>query len=202
MTRLARPVDIRQLQAVDLVMAPRKLGDVLEDGEAVSRTYHYRKVEKPKLEKKRRDLTNSYIDKLREIIFVLPGDRESSAKMEKNKILEHTIKYIGYLQQRQHSLIRNQAVEMERFRTYCAAEVNKCLASHGVQISNNSRFLSPPHPGTEPVSTIPQPSLRLSTSSDAGYESGRDQTPSPALSLSSPTASTSSSSSENVWRPF
>ena len=112
----------RQLQAVDrLAMAPRKLGDMPEDGEAVSRTYHYRKVEKPKLEKKRRDLTNSYIDKLREIIFVLPSEREQSGKMEKNKILEHAIKYINYLHQRQHSLIRNQAVEMERFRTYCAA---------------------------------------------------------------------------------
>merc|ERR1711923_166089 len=164
----------RQLLAVHLAMAPRKLGDMPEDGEAVSRTYHYRKVEKPKLEKKRRDLTNSYIDKLREIIFVLPSEREQSGKMEKNKILEHAIKYINYLHQRQHSLIRNQAVEMERFRTYCAAEVNKCRASHGVQVSNNSRVLS-----TETMSTnqYSQLSIRLSTtssvsSSDAGYESG------------------------------
>merc|ERR1712073_199616 len=159
------------------------------DEEPMSRTFQYRKVMKPLLERKRRARINSCLD-----------------------VLELTVKHLRKLK-RQQMLAVNPGLDMDRYRagyTTCATEVSRCLASTGVDISIGSRLMS--HLGHklntietsrhEPLTVrVPEPRKLASITSpvsDQGYGSGRDQTPSPRSSASlSP-----SIEDKNVWRPF
>ena len=182
-------------------MPPTKITDTIED--PLSRTNKYRKIIKPQLEKRRRDKQNAFIDQMRDIMFVTPRDKEQASKMEKTKVLEMGVSFMRH-HQHQNMLGRNPAVEMEKFRegfSLCAASVNRCLASAGVDIATRSKVMSllgqgfamdPPKHSTVPLTVRPVPHYPAfksssSPSSDGGYES--DRTPSPP-------------SSEPVWRPF
>ena len=122
----------------------------------------------------------------------------------------------------------NPALDEDRFRsgfTACANEVSRFLSSvPGVNLQFGTDLMSHLGSGlTKATSTSPlsvntvstsasQAPLPLSPISDGGYNSGRDSTPSPALSVGSedipqhiikqevvaPVASSNSS----VWRPF
>ena len=173
-----------------------------EEDAAMSRTTAYRKIIKPRLEKKRRDKQNALIDQLRDLIFVSPQDRDQATKMEKTRILEVAVQYVT----QQRLAAAGGQRDLERFRagyTFCATEVSRALASSGVAASASSRVMS--HLGTvlhtapHPLSlSLPPPApLHAATSSpvsatDGGYESGRDLTPSPP----------SASAADPVWRPF
>ena len=197
-------------------MAPGIKSEFPHEEEPMSRTQEYRKIVKPLIEKKRRARINSCLDELKDLmVFAMQSEGESISKLEKADVLELTVKHLRKLK-RQQMLALNPALDMDRFHagyTTCATEVSRTLASTGVDISIGSRLMS--HLGhklntlhTSRVSplTVRVPEPRVSTqfkmsspSSDAGYESGRDQTPSPHHLLQ---ISPSQSQISPVWRPF
>ncbi|KDR23063.1 enhancer of split mgamma protein-like [Zootermopsis nevadensis] len=99
----------------------------------ISRTYQYRKVMKPMLERKRRARINKCLDELKDLIVSsLQAEGENVSKLEKADILELTVRHLHKLR-RQHSLGLNPEVAYaDRFRagfTHCAAEVSQYLAA-------------------------------------------------------------------------
>merc|ERR1712079_153166 len=198
-------------------MSPIMFSDQ-HDEEPMSRTYQYRKVMKPLLERKRRARINAFLDELKDLmVYALQSEGESISKLEKADVLELTVKHLRKLK-RQQMLSVNPGLELDRYRagyTTCATEVSRCLASTGVDISVGSRLMS--HLGNtlntleakrqEPLRVrVPEPRvpkhLRMSSpQSDRGYDSGRDMTPSPqGLLTISPSAV--KQEPESVWRPF
>ena len=190
--------------------------------EPMSKTDQYRKVMKPLIERKRRARINNCLDELKDLmVFALQTEGESISKLEKADVLELTVKHLRKLK-RQQMLAVNPSLDMDRFRagyTQCATEVSRCLASTGVDVTIGSRLMG--HLGNKlntiennrysPLSvrvpegkspadqkTIRSPS---SSSSDLGYSSGRDTTPSPPTS-SSPGLVTPKTEPGTVWRPF
>jgi hairy-and-enhancer-of-split protein len=181
-----------------------------------SRTDQYRKVMKPLLERKRRARINACLDELKDLmVFALQTEGENISKLEKADVLELTVRHLQKLK-RQQMLALNPALDLDRFHagyTACATEVSKCLASTGVDITVGSRLMS--HLGhklhTIESSRVSPLRVRVpSSSSDCGYFSGRDSTPSPSSSTCSgllqisPAEKTSTHLSQHspVWRPF
>merc|ERR1739838_120344 len=185
-------------------MAPVMGHEIVVDDEPMSRTYQYRKVMKPLLERKRRARINNCLDELKDLmVYALQSEGESITKLEKADVLELTVKHLRKLK-RQQMLAVNPGLDMDRYRagyTTCATEVSRCLASTGVDISIGSRLMSHlgnklntietarqeplrvrvPDPRQAPHSSLPSSSP---SASDQGYSSGRDLTPSPGSSAS------------------
>lgn len=114
--------------------------------EPVSRTYQYRKVMKPMLERKRRARINRCLDELKELmVTALQAEGENVAKLEKADILELTVRHLHKLR-RQQRLASNPVIDTDRFRagfTHAANEVSKCLASTpGVDIKLGTKLMS------------------------------------------------------------
>jgi hairy and enhancer of split, invertebrate len=179
--------------------------------DSMSRTDQYRKVMKPLLERKRRARINACLDELKDLmVFALQGEGENISKLEKADVLELTVRHLQKLK-RQQMLALNPALDLDRFHagyTACATEVSKCLASTGVDITVGSRLMS--HLGhklhTIESSRVSPLNVKVPlspASSDCGYSSGRDSTPSP---LSTPGLLQISPKIEPqhspVWRPF
>merc|ERR1712154_392619 len=113
------------------------------DEEPMSRTYQYRKVMKPLLERKRRARINNCLDELKDLmVYALQSEGESISKLEKADVLELDRYRAGY--------------------TTCSTEVSRCLASTGVDISVGSRLMS--HLGNKlnTIEAARQEPLRLS----------------------------------------
>merc|ERR1711892_323547 len=188
----------------------------LED-EPMTCTQEYRKIVKPLIERKRRARINTCLDELKDLmVFAMQSEGESISKLERADVLELTVKHLRKLK-RQQMLSLNPALDMDRFHagyTTCATEVSRSLASTGVDISIGSRLMS--HLGHKlntleashisPLTVrVPEPRqqkyMRMSSpSSDLGYDSGRDSTPSPRNTTSP--ISSSHHQGEAVWRPF
>ena len=234
-------------------MAPRKFDS--EASEAMSRTAAYRKITKPRLEKKRRDKQNGHIDELRDLLFAAEDReaREAAGKMQKVEVLGVAVRFIREARIREAEILR-AALGLT------LSEVRRSLAVHGVEVSKGDRVLAslaaslelatanqrsrdhyqpirgpnldlqgasitqpmrgryPNHMTSQLEAAVTQSQLRLhnnlflrrppqsrvlvtslSSSTDGGYDSGQDLSPSPSRPSSS---SSSSSSSELVWRPF
>ncbi|EFN87924.1 enhancer of split m7 protein [Harpegnathos saltator] len=112
----------------------------------ISRTYQYRKVMKPMLERKRRARINRCLDELKELmVTALAGDGENVAKLEKADILELTVRHLHKLQ-RQQRLSANPVIDADRFRagyTHCANEVSRCLAATpGVDVALGTKLMT------------------------------------------------------------
>ena len=188
-------------------MAPRKFDE--EASEAMSKTTAYRKQIKPRIEKKRRDKQNGYIDELRDLIITSGQERE---KMEKTRVLEIAVKFVREARAREAEMLRAAL-------SLAMSEVSRSLAVHGVEVTTGNRVLSGLGATFQmAAASLAQPQLQLhnnplllrppqsrilatspSVSSDGGSEF-RDLSPSPSrLSTSSPS---SINSSETVWRPF
>ena len=188
----------------------------------MSRTHQYRKVMKPLLERKRRARINSCLDELKDLmVSALHTEGESISKLEKADILELTVRHLQKLQ-RQQMLALNPGLDLDRYHagyTACATEVSRCLASvPGVDITLGTRLMS--HLGQKlntietarvsPLTVkVPQPRIPVyhkmsSPTSDGGYSSGRDSSPSPSGSVSPGLLQISpkSAQTESVWRPF
>jgi hairy and enhancer of split, invertebrate len=172
----------------------------------MSRSFQYRKVMKPLIEKKRRARINKCLDDLRDLmVFALQTEGESVARLEKADVLELTVRHLQKLK-RQRQLEANPSLDVDRFSagySSCAAEVSKFLASvPGVEIGMGTQMMS--HLGQQlssirrqsvaPLSVVCQtrPPVSMSPSSDGGYSSDSSLSPSP-----SPAAP-----SAPVWRPF
>merc|ERR1711945_85238 len=195
----SRVLTFTQITFTEKISNPATMAPVIKTEpfeEPMSRTQTYRAVVKPMLERKRRARINNCLDELKELmVFALKTEGESIAKLEKADVLELTVKHLRKLK-RQQMLAVNPGLDMDRYRagyTTCATEVSRCLASTGVDISIGSRLMS--HLGNKlntietsrhsPLTVrVPEPRvpkhLRMSSPvSDGGYESGREQTPSP-----------------------
>ena len=196
------------------------------DEAPMSRTHQYRKIMKPLLERKRRARINSCLDELKELMVdALQSEGESINKLEKADVLELTVTHLRKLK-RQQMLAANPALDMDRYRagfSACASEVSRFMSSvpgvnitfgtslmgHlGAQVSDIDRkCLSPPAPltiKTECGAPAVRPHLPLSPISDGGYTSGRDASPSPPLSVGSPSPPPAHmrQQASPVWRPF
>merc|ERR1712055_465974 len=164
--------------------------------EPMSKTNTYRKIVKPLIERKRRARINACLDELKDLmVFALQTEGESISKLEKADVLELTVSHLRKLK-RQQMLTLNPSLDMDRFHagyTTCATEVSRTLASTGVDISIGSRLMS--HLGHKlnnietsrvaplnirvPEQRVPKHLRMPSPSSDGGYDSGRDSSPSP-----------------------
>ncbi|XP_066959501.1 enhancer of split m7 protein-like [Macrobrachium rosenbergii] len=177
--------------------------------EPVSRTYQYRKVMKPMLERKRRARINKCLDELKDLmIAALQAEGESIAKLEKADVLELTVTHLKKLQRRNQLAIRPIPSDQDKFRegySRCASEVSRCLASvQGVDVTLGTKLMT--HLGLSltnyekraPLTIlVPQaePSPALSSAS-SGYSSASDISPVPSTSSRSSTSPASSTSSK------
>ena len=184
----------------------------------MSRTHQYRKVMKPLLERKRRARINKCLDELKDLmVCAMQSEGESITKLEKADVLELTVNHLRKLK-RQQMLQANPALDMDRYRSgfsACASEVSRCLAAiPGININIGTTLMS--HLGNT-INTLEQSATPLSVntissstplkcslspSSDGGYNSGRESTPSPvSVGAPSPPAPRPAKT-EAVWRPF
>ncbi|CAL4093038.1 unnamed protein product [Meganyctiphanes norvegica] len=116
----------------------------VEDVEPMSRTYQYRKVMKPLLERKRRARINACLDELKDLMVgALQSEGESIAKLEKADVLELTVRHLRKLQQHQSLAIPAQNQSQQKFMsgyTLCAKEVTRFISSSpdiDFQVSQN-----------------------------------------------------------------
>jgi len=114
--------------------------------EPLSRTYQYRKVMKPMLERKRRARINRCLDELKELmVTALQSEGENVSKLEKADILELTVRHLHKLK-RQQRLAGNPIIEADRFRagfTQAANEVSRVLATTpNVDVTLGKRLMS------------------------------------------------------------
>ncbi|XP_050544398.1 enhancer of split mgamma protein-like [Daktulosphaira vitifoliae] len=182
----------------------------------VSRTYQYRKVMKPMLERKRRARINRCLDELKEIMVVaLQNEGENVSKLEKADILELTVRHLHKLR-RQQRLSGNPVTEMDRFRagyTRCASEVSRCLAATpGLDVTLGANLmthlghrLNTIQPAASQTVTAAPLTLNVDSSSMSSTSSSCSSPPptSPSSTASypmplTPNSSVSSGSSENL----
>lgn len=115
--------------------------------EPVSRTYQYRKVMKPMLERKRRARINRCLDELKELmVSALQSEGENVSKLEKADILELTVKHLHKLRHQKRLSSASPVIDADRFRagfTHAANEVSRCLASTpGVDIKLGTTLMT------------------------------------------------------------
>lgn len=118
----------------------------VEEPQPISRTYQYRKVMKPMLERKRRARINRCLDELKELmVTALQSEGENVSKLEKADILELTVRHLHKLR-RQQRLSANPIIDADRFRagyTHCANEVSRCLAAiPGVDVQLGTKLMT------------------------------------------------------------
>lgn len=101
--------------------------------EPISRTYQYRKVMKPMLERKRRARINRCLDELKELmVTALQSEGENVSKLEKADILELTVRHLHNLKRQHQLVIAPEQSYPDRFRagfTQCAQEVSHYLSA-------------------------------------------------------------------------
>lgn len=173
----------------------------------MSRTYQYRKVMKPMLERKRRARINKCLDELKDLMVgALQNEGENIAKLEKADVLELTVTHLKKLRQRGQLALKPLPNLQEKYRegyTHCASEVSRCLASiDGVDVTLGTKLMThlglklTEHEKRAPLTIlVPQPgtSPTFSTTS-SGYGSAGELSPTPSTSSSSSSPDSSSSS--------
>jgi len=113
----------------------------------ISRTYQYRKVMKPMLERKRRARINRCLDQLKELmVTALQSEGENVSKLEKADVLELTVQHLHKLKRQQMLGLTPEATYADRFKAgfnQCASEVSKYLSSvPGVDMHVTARLVS------------------------------------------------------------
>ncbi|KAK9504978.1 hypothetical protein O3M35_009140 [Rhynocoris fuscipes] len=193
----------------------------VEQVQPISRTYQYRKVMKPMLERKRRARINRCLDELKELmVTALQSEGENVAKLEKADILELTVQHLHKLRKaKKLSLAAGPVVEADRFRagyTHCANEVSKCLAATpGVDVRLGTKLMSHLGHRLNELERMSPLTVRISGETNINHSSSPASSPS---SYSMPPTPTSSRSSESpgleysggllkvapspVWRPW
>ncbi|EAA00388.4 AGAP012342-PA, partial [Anopheles gambiae str. PEST] len=192
--------------------------------EPLSRTYQYRKVMKPMLERKRRARINRCLDELKELmVSALQSEGENVAKLEKADILELTVRHLHKLR-RQQRLAANPVLDADRFRagfTHAANEVSRCLASTpGVDIKLGTKLMTHLGHRLNDLDKVSPLSVHVESSgSSSTGNSGSSRSPSPPISPFSAASSSSGDcddhhhhhtggllkiqqSGESVWRPW
>lgn len=99
----------------------------------MSKTYQYRKVMKPLLERKRRARINKCLDELKDLMAeCFQGNGDNSVKFEKADILEVTVQHLRQLKQQKQQMAHNNIAAQQSFRSgyiQAANEVSRCMAS-------------------------------------------------------------------------
>jgi len=105
----------------------------------LSKTYQYRKVMKPLLERKRRARINKCLDELKDVMaeHVQQQSDDPNGKLEKADILELTVQHLRKLKLQKQQSARKQCnnkteAQQNTFRSgyiQAANEVSRCLAS-------------------------------------------------------------------------
>ncbi|KAF2363197.1 Myc-type basic helix-loop-helix (bHLH) domain, partial [Trinorchestia longiramus] len=111
-----------------------------------SRTYQYRKVMKPLLERKRRARINKCLDHLKDLMVgALPKDCESITKLEKADVLELTVDHLKKLKHYNALALPAESQSHEKFNSgfrQCASEVSRFIKSEpGIDVHVASRLL-------------------------------------------------------------
>ncbi|XP_037928796.1 enhancer of split m7 protein-like [Teleopsis dalmanni] len=99
-----------------------------------SKTYQYRKVMKPLLERKRRARINKCLDDLKDLIGECMQQQcgDPSVKLEKADILELTVQHLRKLKTQKQNSTQDNTKSQHSFRSgyiQAANEVSRCLAS-------------------------------------------------------------------------
>ncbi|KOX79497.1 Enhancer of split mbeta protein [Melipona quadrifasciata] len=168
----------------------------MEYEEPVSRTYQYRKVMKPMLERKRRARINRCLDELKDLmVTALQAEGENVAKLEKADILELTVRHLHTLRAARRLTLTPENSYADRFRegfTQCAQEVSSFLSTpvaaavHPAAGAQLMRHLAATSPAANVTVNVPQnvytpPQSPVSVASSSGE---------------------STESSNAVWRPW
>ena len=183
--------------------------------DTTSRTFQYRKIVKPMLERKRRARINACLDELKDLmVYALQAEGESISKLEKADVLELTVRHLRKLK-RQQMLAQNPGLDLDRFHagyTACATEVSKCLAATGVDVKVGSNLMSHLGHKLNTIETCRVSPLRVRvpgspSGSDCGYSSSPSLSPaslpSPqGLLQISPSIKSEPGQLSPVWRPF
>ncbi|XP_065155233.1 enhancer of split mgamma protein-like [Atheta coriaria] len=183
--------------------------------EPISRTYQYRKVMKPLLERKRRARINRCLDELKELmVSTLQSEGENVSKLEKADILELTVRHLHTLKRQHQLVIPNEPTYTDRFRagfTQCAQEVSQFITSPAeiIEPTAGKRLLQ--HLGAcvqqldqGPQSPSPQPNQQAPRSPPMNAHQGQ---PSPAhhyeRSYTPPTSPANNTNNQaSMWRPW
>ncbi|KAH8359906.1 hypothetical protein KR093_009359, partial [Drosophila rubida] len=196
----------------------------------MSKTYQYRKVMKPMLERKRRARINKCLDELKDIMVeCLTQEGEHITRLEKADILELTVEHMKKLRAQKQlrlgstpsSSADSKLSIAESFRAgyvHAANEVSKTLAAvPGVSVDLGTQLMS--HLGhrlnylqvvvpTLPIGVaVPMQTADELSSGSSGSPSPALVTPPPsecgsASGSCSPAPSEASSSSGSMWRPW
>lgn len=191
----------------------------------MSKTYQYRKVMKPLLERKRRARINKCLDDLKDLMsecFKQEGD--NTVKFEKADILEVTVQHLRKLKAQKQQITQDNLTAQQSFRSgfiQAANEVSRCMATlpnidvtFGTQLMTHlglrlSQLESPqeiPIAASTPLSVACSSSQSTAASSmyspvSSGYCSDSDsQRSSPALSQKQGLLQISTAAP--VWRPW
>lgn len=179
-------------QIGDIAMKSAVKSSVMNATEPVSRTYQYRKVMKPMLERKRRARINRCLDELKELmVTALQSEGENVSKLEKADILELTVRHLHKLRRQQRLAHANPVIHEDRFRagfTHAANEVSRVLASiPGVDITLGTKLMT--HLGmslnsldkskplsiqTQQTNIFQTPPISPTSSLSSGYSSSRE----------------------------
>ncbi|XP_050316932.1 enhancer of split m7 protein [Bactrocera neohumeralis] len=100
----------------------------------LSKTYRYRKVMKPLLERKRRARINQCLDELKDLMAecVQQQSGDPEVKLEKADILELTVEHLRKMRQQQTTAKRSDEGARQSFRSgyiKAAHEISRCLAT-------------------------------------------------------------------------
>ncbi|XP_017770405.1 PREDICTED: enhancer of split mbeta protein-like [Nicrophorus vespilloides] len=177
----------------------------VEEPQPISRTYQYRKVMKPMLERKRRARINRCLDELKELmVTALQSEGENVSKLEKADILELTVRHLHKLR-RQQRLSANPVIDADRFRagyTHCANEVSRCLAAvPGVDVNLGTKLMT--HLGHRLNEMDKVSPLVIQVSSSSQYTPPGTPTPEGAYSMPlTPASSTSSRQAPSPNQPM
>lgn len=195
----------------------------------MSKTYQYRKVMKPMLERKRRARINKCLDELKDIMVeCLTQEGEHITRLEKADILELTVEHMKKLRAQKQlrlggvitGIQDSKTTIAESFRAgyvHAANEVSKTLATvPGVSVDLGTKLMSHlghrlnylqvivPTVSTPPASLFPLVSPNTHMSGYFDNENSRRSviiTPPPS-ECSSGSCSPTPSESSSVWRPW
>ncbi|XP_033323875.1 enhancer of split mgamma protein [Megalopta genalis] len=200
----------------------------MEYEEPVSRTYQYRKVMKPMLERKRRARINRCLDELKDLmVTALQAEGENVAKLEKADILELTVRHLHTLRAARRLTLTPENSYADRFRegfTQCAQEVSSFLSTPvaaavhpaaGAQLMRHLggclRRLEGPatnsvgstNTASTPVNAVSKPSAAASPATNVMVNVPQNVYTPPQSPVSVASSSGDSSESSNaVWRPW
>ncbi|XP_072742568.1 transcription factor HES-4-B [Anoplolepis gracilipes] len=140
----------------------------------VSRTYQYKKITKPLLERKRRARINRCLDELKDLMVdALQTEGENISKLEKADILELTVRHLQKLQASQPAGLSTSITSSDEI----SAE-SRWQSGFGHCAAEACRFLS----------SLPgEAAERLARHLAAGLQTGRQTNSSPKANLLTPT---------------